>query len=243
MVYVSWKTAVEGWNLGLPSSILLVKFAEKLQLQNISPSQDGRRATGILRWVTYYIHSIYIYICCELCCAQLDSIFECRARAHCRRIGARNRIPLGTGNSIPIIGILGEAWSLGRIWWNICHLVVSTSRSKAMAFQRQQIAEVTTPMPAQPMEDVKVSMESTRTKMAYAPAFWLRVFFCDFSGFHGAKTEAATSRAIKRHLVASFFLVLFFPLQARFETSQTNRWDESIDAKGITTYFITKYHL
>lgn len=62
MVYVSWKTAVEGWNLGLPSSILLVKFAEKLQLQNISPSQDGRRATGILRWVTYYIHSIYIYI-------------------------------------------------------------------------------------------------------------------------------------------------------------------------------------
>ena len=50
-----------------------------------------------------------------------------------------------------------------------------------------------------------------------------RVFFCDFSGFHGAKTEAATSRAIKRHLVASFFCVLFFPLQARFETSQTNR--------------------
>ena len=84
--------------------------------------------------------------------------------------------------------------------------MVSTSRSKAMAFQRPKIAEVTTPMPAQPMEDVKVSMESTRTKMAYAPELF-SVIFQDFMEQKLRQQHHELSNVIWWHL---FFVFYFF---------------------------------
>ena len=60
--------------------------------------------------------------------------------------------------------------------------LVTSNFPKVMHFILS-IAEVTTPMPLRPMEDVKVSMESiaTRTKMAESPSFWLRFWSTVFS--------------------------------------------------------------